>query len=759
MSPTVIKDQLKHFVRSQWFRYLTIVLMTLLLFAPLLLIPQIFEQSDLCGGMCMRRFFLLFPGIGWDDLSRQIETAAIGVAILLTILTVTFLFGRLWCGYLCPMGGLPELVSKLFHDRWKIDYRSLPQVPIRYGYFITYLILLPALGFSACTLCNFITLPRLFEALSGDLRGIAYLISTIGAVNLGLLILLGFFAKLGRGYCQFLCPIGAIDGLVNRVAAKLPFVRRVRVERSRCTGCRVCAEVCICGAVRMVDRVAVVDQLSCMSCRECVVACEWGAIDWLPMPSEKMPKRLKKGIEVSPPPVWTAVTSEQNPKQTNNNRRRWVFIGLLSCIVLVWFNMDDAAAGERQSDPDGCLVCHAAEGLAYVNEKGVIRNASINSDHYFSSIHGNVPCRDCHRKIREYPHQAENGAVDCAASCHLEEPSQGVAYSHQTIAEEFADSIHGKGAVDGLTAENRWDESRNDQPPSCRRCHSNTLYIPLDKREEFKEIFAHEEEVCGNCHQGEVWNGQMGGHILRRLLGVRWTKQEEVAMCNECHLDQQAMTETQREDALSGEQKPSDAHFIYASDSYEMTLHGRLVSEDNAHGVSCNECHAPAGYHHGILPTEHPQSAVNPEQLTQLCGSSGCHAYADSPYNEDFLLSDMHDLDWVPGYFINTSPIETWQTSDWQKVLMFITPVSVIFIVTGIIWSIFAGSRSDALPILGGKRFEKVFLSRKKRPVKNSKKTDQVVKDRVFRQGVRRHWAEKFNRLRRKKEHPQGTSD
>jgi ferredoxin len=726
--------------------------MTLLLFAPLLIIPQLFEQSDLCGGLCMRRFFLLFPGMGWEDLSRQLETAAIGVAILLTILTVSFFFGRLWCGYLCPMGGVPELVSKLFHDRWKIDYRSLPQVPIRYGYFITYLILLPALGFSACTLCNFITLPRLFEAFNGDLRGIAYLISTIGAVNLGLLILLGFFAKLGRGYCQFLCPIGAIDGLVNRIGAKLPFVRRVRVERSRCTGCRVCAEVCICGAVRMVDRVAVVDQLSCMSCRECVVACEWGAIDWLPMPSHRIPKRLKKGIEVAPPPVWTAVSPKVNQEIQGNTRRRWVFVGLLSGIALLWLNLDKAESAERQSDPDGCLVCHAAEGLAYVDDNGVVRNASIQSDHYLSSIHGNVPCRDCHRNIREYPHQPENGEVDCAASCHLEEPSQGVAYSHEPIAEEFVDSTHGKGAVDGLTATNRWEESRNDRPPSCRRCHSNTLYIPEHKRAQFKQVFAHEEEVCGNCHQGEVWNGQMGGHILRRLLGVRWSKQEEVAMCNDCHLDRAAMAKVERAETVTGEEKPSDAYFIHASDSYEMTLHGRLVGEDNDHGVSCNECHAPQGFRHGILPTENPDSAVNPQQLPELCGSSGCHSYANNPINRDFLLSDMHDLDWVPGYFMNYPLIEAWQDSLWHKVLLFIVPISVLFMTVGLFWSVFVGSRSDSLPILGGKRFEKLFLARKKRPKKTANKTDQVVKNRFFRLGKQRRWSITTNRLRRKQE-------
>jgi ferredoxin len=727
--------------------------MTLLIFAPLLVIPQLFEQSDLCGGMCMRRFFLFFPGMEWSDLSRQMETAAIGVVILLTILSVTFFFGRLWCGYLCPMGGFPELVSRFFHDRWKIDYRSLPQIPIRYGYFITYIVLLPALGFSACTLCNFITLPRLFEAFNGDLRGIAYLISTIGAVNLGLLILLGFFAKLGRGYCQFLCPIGALDGLVNRLGAKLPFVRRIRVERSRCTGCRECAEVCICGAVRMVDRVAVVDQLSCMSCRECVVTCEWGAIDWIHMPAHTVPKRIKKGIEVVPPPVWTAVSSHQRKDIKKRFRWRWLMVGLVSSLALVWFNMGDLQAGERQSDPDGCLVCHGAEGLAYVDTNGVVRDASIRSDHYFSSIHGNVPCRDCHRKTREFPHKSENTEVDCAASCHLEEPSQGIAYSHEPIAEEFVESVHGEGAVDGLTAANRWDESRNDRPPSCRRCHANTLYIPEEKMSQFKQAFDHEEDACGNCHQGEVWQGQMGGHILRRLLGARWTKREEVAMCNDCHRDKEAMADVQRAEMPTGESKPSDAHFVHASESYEMTLHGRLVEDDHSHGVSCNQCHAPAGFHHGILPTEDKDSAVNPDQLQELCGSSGCHSYTNHALNQDFLLSDMHDVDWVPGYFMNISVSDIWQTSQWSRVLVMITPPVLLFVVVGLFWSILMRGQTDALPIFGGKRFERIFLVRKPRPKKA--KPNRYSTHRWMRQGRKREWVRRVMRFRHR--HNQNT--
>jgi ferredoxin len=520
------------------------------------------------------------------------------------------------------------------------------------------------------------------------------------------------------------------------------------VERSRCTGCRVCAEVCVCGAVRMVDRIAVVDQLSCMSCRECVVACEWGAIDWLPMPSHLEPKRLKKGIELAPTPIWTAVSPVKPKKRFRLPRRGTAAVALLLVLFLAGFHMRDAWSGERMSDPDGCLVCHAVQGLAYRDDNGMLRNASIDSEHYFSSLHGNVPCRDCHREIREYPHQEKNGAVDCAASCHLEEPSQGVAYSHKEVADEFIDSVHGKGAVDGLTAANRWDENRNDRPPSCRRCHTNTLYIPEEKRALFQDAFDHEEAVCGNCHQGDVWQGQMGGHILRRLLGARWSPQEEVAMCNECHRDLAAMAKVERQDMPDGSAKPSDTHFVHASESYDMTLHGRLVEEGNAFGVSCNGCHAPKGFRHGVLPTENSDSAVNPENLAQMCGASGCHGYVDNGLNKNFLLSDMHDLDWVPGIFANTSMLDLLRASNWNRLLFIVLPAAGLFMLMSVVWSIFMRRDRDALPVLGGRRFESLFLSRKPRPKKNQPATDAVVFERLRILRGQRAWLTKLNGLR-----------
>jgi polyferredoxin len=58
--------------------------------------------------------------ITWEDFFVHVNTAAIGVMAFSLILLTTLFFGRMWCGYLCPVGGLAELSSRMLNDRWKI---------------------------------------------------------------------------------------------------------------------------------------------------------------------------------------------------------------------------------------------------------------------------------------------------------------------------------------------------------------------------------------------------------------------------------------------------------------------------------------------------------------------------------------------------------------------------------------------------------------------------------------------------------------
>ena len=707
---------------GQKYRYLLIILSCSVILSPWALLPGLVGNPDLCGQVCVRRFFLYFPGMSLQDLASQMTVAWIGVIAFCIILLTSFFFGRMWCGYLCPMGGFPELVSRMIPDRWKIEFRALPQVPIRYGYFSVYLVVMPMLGISACTLCNFVTVPRIFQAFMGDFMGIAFILSAVGLVNLGLLFVLGFFAVKGRGYCQFLCPVGAIDGLVNRFGAMFRFTRHIRVERNRCTGCNICARSCMMGAIRMVDQVAVVDQHSCMSCHECVDVCDWHAIDWVSVPRQVEPKRRKKGVEYFPHPEWMAVHREPKTRWKVYSWQRVfsaIFFGLIVLVII----LTQVAAAERYPDPDGCFSCHALKGLVYVDDNGLLRDASIDQSHYLGSLHGSVPCKDCHRQIEFYPHEEKNGAVDCAGSCHVEEPSGAEPYTHEKVVEELQQSVHGKGKSDGFTAANRLQESEGVQP-SCRSCHPNEAYISEKDMPKFEESFAHVDSECGSCHQGKVWLNQFGGHILRRFIGSRWNKVDKNRMCNDCHADHERMVKVEIDDPLLGDKHRVGPRFVLASDSYAMSLHGRLLASNVEQGASCIDCHAPEGFRHGIQRDEAPDAATNPARLAQTCAATACHGFAIHPLNAGFVKTDLHDIDIIPVLDPNTPLDESRIESNWVKVLAALLPVIIILGGGSLLWIFFGEKKKVTFAVVGGDRFQRHILGRrpKKKPDSKPKK-------------------------------------
>lgn len=709
-----IIENIKKIPKWQKIRYGAIAVSSLLFFAPFMLIPTLFGTMDFCGKLCMRRFYLYYPGMGLSDLTLQAKVSIAGATLLLVIILTTFFFGRLWCSHLCPVGGFPELVSRTTNQRIKIEYRSLPQVPLRYGYFGFYLVMMPMLGISACNFCNFVTIPRLFEAFGGSGMGFGFLLSSVGMVNLSLVALLGFFASKGRGFCAFMCPVGAIDGIVNRIGAAFRFTRRIRVERNRCNGCAACAQACMCGAIEMTDKKAVVDHLSCMSCHECVDVCNFGAIEYLVIPPDTKLSRKKTDEPLPPLPVWTTIhRPEQVPGVKGIGWQRIAFWSVVASAVI--FIASTASAAQRKVDPDGCLSCHAFANLDYIDGDGILRSAYIDKSDYFASLHGSVPCRDCHRKIKEYPHDVKDGEVDCADTCHIEEPSKDEKYSHKAVIKEFERSVHKTGWTKGLTAGNRLKEI-NEPNPSCRRCHSNTPYIEESRMPKFREVFVNCDKECGTCHQGKAWRDQFGGHIIRRMLGGRWSKGEGNQMCQECHEDMKKMAGVEIKDEKTGRKEKVGPRFIKASRSYRATLHGKMIDAGDDLGASCIDCHSPSGLKHDIRRESEPKSSTHLNNLPATCGAGKCHPYSKSQLNAGFVATDMHDLDLIS----NDRPD---YSSNWFRGAILLIPLSLITITGSIGWSLFVKKKGRILPFLGGNSFQRRVLKRKQVEPK------KVVKD------------------------------
>lgn len=247
----------------------------LLFLPPLALLPQLTADVNFCGRWCPRMFFVWREGTSLADFLHGMARSSLGVALVAAVLLTTLAFGRYWCSHLCPVGGALELGSRLVPSGLKIDFSSIPAPPFRYGYLLVYLVA-PALGLGSlcCSYCNFAAVPRLVGAVFSE-ADVVYFLRLQGLVNLGLLVVLGLMARGGRAYCNLLCPVGALDALVNRVRPAK--AAAVRVDPERCLECGECVGACPTWAVAARSK-PVIDQLSCIPCGMCEEVCRHGAI-------------------------------------------------------------------------------------------------------------------------------------------------------------------------------------------------------------------------------------------------------------------------------------------------------------------------------------------------------------------------------------------------------------------------------------------------------------------------------------------------
>jgi ferredoxin len=140
--------------------------------------------------------------------------------------------GRAFCSAVCPHGALQDLVllRPLKVPAWLEEGLSiLPFVYLGAG------ILFAATGsmFMICQYDPFVPIFRMSGRTLMVLSGVA-------------LLVLGIFV--GRPYCRFLCPYGALLKLGSTVARF-----RVRVTPDYCTQCRLCEASCPFGAMREPD--------------------------------------------------------------------------------------------------------------------------------------------------------------------------------------------------------------------------------------------------------------------------------------------------------------------------------------------------------------------------------------------------------------------------------------------------------------------------------------------------------------------------
>lgn len=166
-------------------------------------------------------------------------------------LLVALLFGRLFCGGACPLGAIQELVLlKPVIVPGRLD-RILGK--FRYAY------LLAAIWFTMKPAAARDFIICRFDPFVGFFRfnGPGYML-----IAGGVLLVIGLF--IGRPYCRYLCPYGALLSIVSRFAWK-----GVSITPDDELDCGLCTGSCPYGAIEKMRAV----RASCLACARCYRAC------------------------------------------------------------------------------------------------------------------------------------------------------------------------------------------------------------------------------------------------------------------------------------------------------------------------------------------------------------------------------------------------------------------------------------------------------------------------------------------------------
>ncbi len=253
----------------------------------------------------------LAPGLGLpSDLVLSLDSVAAlaaalagrvlfpGLALALLTLASAVVLGRVFCGWVCPLGALLDF------EAWLLSLAERAWRRVRHGRrrgraaaprlgalwaperlrVLKFGVLLAVFGAAALglQLAGFVSpLPLLSRAVA--LLGLPQVARPVAPPPPGMvaaaraaLVLLGAILLLvplaQRFWCRALCPLGGLLSLLARVA-------RFRWSVQGCTGCGQCLHDCPMG-IRSLERAA--DDAECIRCYRCSVACTVGVLGLAP---------------------------------------------------------------------------------------------------------------------------------------------------------------------------------------------------------------------------------------------------------------------------------------------------------------------------------------------------------------------------------------------------------------------------------------------------------------------------------------------
>ena len=223
--------------------------------------PSVHAICPLGGLESLLRFIT-----GGGSMLQKVFAGTMG--LFFVSVAVSLLFRRSFCGTVCPLGTLQELVGNLGRAVLPKRFRTRAQVPgavDRWARLAKYGVLALTVAMAWITGTLWIQSYDPWVAYAHVFKPA----EALGPYRVGFIVLVvslagSFFVE--RAFCKYLCPMGALTALVGLAS---PF--RVKRNAAACTSCLKCDAACPTNV--RVSALAAVRDPECISCGKCVPVC------------------------------------------------------------------------------------------------------------------------------------------------------------------------------------------------------------------------------------------------------------------------------------------------------------------------------------------------------------------------------------------------------------------------------------------------------------------------------------------------------
>ncbi len=175
----------------------------------------------------------------------------------LGLLPLTYFFGKAWCGWLCHLGALQELIY--LPEKLTVLTSARAQKVLRISRIVFLIALISQV---------IISRSNLFVKI--DPFKVAYNLFSANVTGYVLLVLLLLTSVLiYRPFCRAVCPVGLILGWVS----KLKGAQKIVIDQN-CTNCYSCSHACTHKAIVKDHKKTIINVEDCIYCGKCLETCK-----------------------------------------------------------------------------------------------------------------------------------------------------------------------------------------------------------------------------------------------------------------------------------------------------------------------------------------------------------------------------------------------------------------------------------------------------------------------------------------------------